>query len=110
MKLVLLGASHSKGISGKTGKPYEIADIFYGKKPRAWTTDKGSCSTFGFDVGEDGGSMTFVVSDEILKQFESTAFPVLADVQTEPNPENPEQNFVTGYTVIKSLFDDLHKK
>ena len=54
--------------------------------------------------------MTFVVSDEILNQFESTAFPVLADVKTEPNPENTEQNFITGYTVIKSLFDDLHKK
>ena len=87
MKLVLLGASHSKGISGKTGKPYEIADIFYGKKPRAWTTDKGSCSTFGFDVGEDGGSMTFVVSDEILKQFESTAFPVLAETELKGSPD-----------------------
>lgn len=116
MKLVLLGASHSKGISAKNGKPYEIAEIYIGKKPRSWETDKGSCVGFGFGVGEENNGkiklpkMTFVVSDTIVKQLETSAFPVLAEVQTEPNPENPEQNFITGYTVIKSLFDDLHKK
>lgn len=116
MKLVLIGASHSKGISAKNSKPYEMAEIYIGKKPRSWETDKGSCVGYGFGVGEESNGkiklpkMNFIVSDGILKQLEGTAFPVLADVKTEPNPENPEQNLIVGFSVITSLFDELHKK
>ncbi|WP_192890636.1 hypothetical protein [Vibrio bathopelagicus] len=116
MKLVLLGGTYSKGISKKDGKPYEMAEIYYGKKPRSWKTEKGECISFGFGVGEvnDGKiekpQMAFVYSSELLKKCETTAFPVFADVVLEPNPEDPNKNLIVDFSVIKSLFDDLHKK
>lgn len=101
MRFVIFGASSSKGQSKKTGKDYEINTMLVGRSVREWENEHGKCIGYGQQTTE----IQFKQSEELIKKLESTAFPVIAELVTELNPENPQENIVADFKVCWSIWD-----
>ena len=96
-----MGASQSAGIGKDSGKNYSINTLLVGRSVRVWETDKGKCIGFGYQTTE----IPFQVSDAFILKLESTPFPVVGELITELNPDNPRENIVTDFVVNWSLWD-----
>ncbi|MFW7526645.1 hypothetical protein ACODM8_21325 [Vibrio ostreicida] len=101
MKYVLFGGFESAGISSKNGKAYEICHISVGVLPRSWSNATGSGKGYGYEAKK----MDIIKSEALSKKMDNTAFPVLAEVSMEPNPNDPTQNVIVDFDVVSSLFD-----
>lgn len=101
MRFVIFGASTSAGKSKKNGKDYQINTLLVGRSVREWENEHGKCTGFGMQTTE----IQFNKTDEFIKKLDSTAFPVIAELVTQLNPENPMENIVTDYKVCWSIWD-----
>lgn len=104
MKYVLFGGFESSGIS-KAGKPYDMGEIYVAVKPRSWTNATGSGKGYGFESKK----MDILKSEALSAKMDATPFPVLAEVSTEPHPDDPTQNIIVDFDVISSVFDSAPK-
>ncbi|WP_419237595.1 hypothetical protein ACN08P_19815 [Photobacterium leiognathi subsp. mandapamensis] len=101
MRFVIFGASSSKGKAKNTGKDYEINTMLVGRSVFEWQNDNGKCIGYGQQTTE----IQFNPSEALIKKLEATAFPIIGELITELNPENPQENIVTDFKVCWSIWD-----
>lgn len=101
MRFVIMGASKSAGIGKESGKKYDINTLLLGRSVREWENDKGKCIGFGYQITE----MPFEPSPEFLKKLDSTPFPIVGELVTQLNPDNPKENIALDFNVCWSIWD-----
>ena len=97
MKVFYIGANCRKGVSEKTGKPYEIAELSYSipdeskeKKTADGTSTQWVYSGYGHAI------RTIPINPSDIHNFKDVAPLTEQNLVIEPNPKNPSRNWVTG--------------
>ncbi len=89
-KLVVLGVFHTHGVSKKTGAPYTISKVTYGRAITSLKTEQRSVSGYGFEAQD------MDLDPSCLPSFSDVKFPSVLDLKIECQPMNPQRNWVTG--------------
>ncbi len=102
MLFKITGFTHSKGISGKTGKPYDMAQLHRLSEIRPWKNDNGEGRAAGFHTDERAAFSVFTGDPKLVSNLLLITYPCEMDLTFEPHPEDPTRNVVTGFKVVES--------
>ncbi|MGF1868455.1 hypothetical protein [Photobacterium indicum] len=105
-RFIVMGMSHAKGTAKTTGKEYLMPRLYFATSLRSWQTDKGVCSSAGYQCDENNrGVIDFIDTVEMKEKLLAVPFPVVAELILEPDPENPLNNIVVDIEVLWSIWD-----
>lgn len=90
MKVVYLGADHRKGVSTKSGKAYDIAEVTYAIPAEPKETSDYVYRAVGYQV------RTIPLDPSYLSRFSDVKPFAPCDLVLEPDPRNPSRNRVVG--------------
>lgn len=94
MKVQFLNATHRKGISKASNKPYDMCKLNYLKPIESVTNDKMVYFGFGMAVQE------IDLDPRCIHLFESIKAGDDVDLVLEPNPSYPQYNWVSGVNLV----------
>lgn len=89
-KLMVLGVFYTHGVSKKTGSPYSISKVIYGREISPVKTEARSVEGFGFEAQD------MDLDPMAVMAFKDMKFPALIDCKIECQPNNPQRNWITG--------------
>jgi hypothetical protein len=89
-KLVLLGVFHTHGVSKKTGAPYQISKVTYGREISPVKNEQRSVEGYGYEAQD------MDLDPSALHAFREIKFPAVVDCKIECQPQNPQRNWITG--------------
>jgi hypothetical protein len=90
MKLAVLGVSRRHGTGRESGQKYDICELHYCREIRPRKTENYEFYGYGFTEG------TLPCDPDCMKQFDGIAPGTEISVLLEPQPDNPQRNWVTG--------------
>jgi len=96
MKVTYIGANCRKGVSEKTSKPYEIAELSYAIPDESGQKTNPDGNVVWVYSGYGSRIRTIPINPAHIHNFKDV--PTLSEVvlDIEPNPENPSRNWVVG--------------
>lgn len=90
MNVIFLGAYRRHGVSGKTGKSYDMCKLLVAVPAQSKTTDQFEYIHHGMNVQE------LDLSPVALSQFADVKPSQKIDVAVEPKPDNMNRNWVVA--------------
>ncbi|MBV7296612.1 hypothetical protein [Enterovibrio paralichthyis] len=100
-RILVAGFSHSQGI-GKTGKPYDMANLHHLAPIRGWDNERGKGVGVGYESG-DRERLPLKKTPELVEKLAAIEYPALLEIITEPHPDDPLRNIVADIKLIRSL-------
>ena len=102
-KVLIMGCSHSQGISSKSGKPFSMGSLLVAMPVRSWSSDKGQGFGFGFQCDPKTDKFDLIKSPELLEKIAKVSFPARLELILEPDPENPLVDLVADFNILDSF-------
>lgn len=94
MKVTFLNATHRKGISAKTNKPYDMANVTYLVPVQPQVSEKMTYLGYGNETRE------IPLKSDCLKQFAEFSSGDQIDLIVEPDPNYPSRTIVVGVSGV----------
>ncbi len=98
MKVHLIGVNRRKGVSEKTGRDYDIAELTYAVPDETPNQKKAPDGSILWTyVGHGQKIMTLPIKPDTIATWKDAPFGGEVSLTLEPNPANPARNWVVGF-------------